>query len=183
MQEEKDMSGIKTKSGRRSIAIAVIILGIAAGIAWAGENTFQPLTTELELWPAKLSILSQVEFIDQLISKERITSLTEKDQEHLSIYLYLYVFENKSDTKIRITFAHNRILGSPLFQLEQDFYLTLKPHEKKVVKFYANGKPEVIAAPLVDAWWHEGKKKWFYGGAAGMAFYIPPRNAFFEELP
>jgi len=106
----------------------------------------------------------------------------ERDDGYASVYEYTYTFQNTGKVKIKIVFANENVIISPLIQINQDFSITLLPNEIKKIKFIANTTPKFTSSIMCILTWVEEKNKWFVSGYSAASLYLPKWNALAEEV-
>ncbi len=100
-------------------------------------------------------------------------------------FKYTYVFRNLEKSKLKINFAAQDMVDSPLVDIFQDFSLSIEPNDASVeISFIAPGAPEKIDSPLNIKFWREGAVsdgRWTLYRAGSCRIYKPSTRLYIRE--
>ena len=172
----------------RSFAIALLTI-VLASVCFAqtqkDKQEFHPLQSSSQHSDTTINVLSEARLVDHLISQDALSAMKEEEKKdgYASVYEYTYTIQNTGKVKIKIVFANENVLISPITQIVQDFSIILLPNETKKIKFIANTTPQFTSSIMCFMRWVEEKNKWFVSGYCAASFlYLPKWNALAEEV-
>lgn len=169
---------------------AVLVFFTSISISYAQTQSlndgqeFHPLDSLLQSSDVIVNVLSEAQLVDHLISDEALSTMEENERKrgYASVYEYSYTIKNTGKVKIKIVFANENVLASPISQIIQDFTITLLPNETKKIKFIANTTPQSTLSYMCIMNWVEEKNKWFFFSYGNVSLYLPAWNALAKEV-